>query len=603
MRFDEKFIEELKTKLNIVDVVGGYCNLQKKGGSYWACCPLPGHSERTPSFSVNESGQFYKCFGCGKGGDVIKFIMEMENLDFSEAVKFLCEKARIPLPEPDGKDEEVSRRKMEDKERLYALLRETAFYYVGALKSPACANHRAYVKKRGLESVVRPFGIGASPDFDGLPKYLRQKGYTDEEMLAAGVCQRSAKTQKIFDAEAERLIFPVIDHMNRVLAFGGRALEVKNGFAKYKNTAETVIFNKRRVLYNINVVKKERAEKGALPFVIVVEGYMDTVALYKAGYRNVVASMGTSLTIEQARVIKRYSDVAVICYDGDGAGQKATIRGLEILAENGLEVRVVSLPDNLDPDEIIAQRGKAAYDECLKNALPLIDFKLKLVRDNADVSTVSGRRDYVNKSLQVIRECKDAALQEDLLKKLRDESGITFDALKRDLEKGEVSIDPPEFVTPLEKEEQSRPLPDKKTVEAERFVLASFIENQPYTKNCSPADFDYSSEERKLIADIVATEKMLGHTIEPERLQNFVGEDNLGELGETLNGLDKFPTAAREKMFNDCFKKVARKKINRQIDELTKQASLEENKRDVEKSREIAMQLQQALTKLKELNS
>lgn len=601
MRFDEKFIEELKEKLNIVDIIGSYCQLTKKGSSYWACCPLPGHSERTPSFSVNETGQFYKCFGCGNGGDVIKFIMEIEGLDFFESVKFLCEKAKIPLPESysDEKSAEVSKNRFENKQRLLELMRETALFYVENLLLPQAEPYRNYLKKRKIErGTARAFGIGASLSFDGLPRMLKKKGYSEEEMLAAGVCQKN-KNGALFDAEANRLIFPVIDAFGKVIAFGGRALEVVNGFAKYKNTAETVIFNKRKVLYNINVLKKARQESGSLPFVIMVEGYMDTVALYKAGYKNVVASMGTSLTVEQARLVKRYANTVLICYDGDAAGQKATVRGLEILSENGLEVRVVSLPDGLDPDELINLRGKSAYDKCLNEALPLIDFKLKLVKQESDLTSLGGRRNYINKSLKVIGECNDEFLREELLKKLRDESGITYESLKRDLERGSLSAALPQNSQNLQvNNEVDEKVADKADIAAERFVLCSSIKGRTYA-NELPNSFLYTDKFRSELADYLSAKIMLGKKIEPDKLQEFSGEEGLGELLKILSACDKVDADACEKYYEDCTKGLKIKKIEKEFKSLNERYKNEASTEEREKIAEKLKQLTLALVDLK----
>ncbi len=253
IKFDDKFLDELKSKLNIVDVIGGYCQLARKGGSYWACCPLPGHSEKTPSFAVNEAGQFYKCFGCGRGGDVIKFIMEMESLNFYEAVIFLCDKAHIPLPEDDGKDsaDYTTQKKFADKERLQSLMRDTALFYVAELKTEECAEHRKYLKKRGLTSrEVTAFGIGASPNYDKLPEYLTKKGYTKEEMTLSGAVTHNKERNSYYDALATRLIFPIIDAFGKVIAFGGRKLE-KTDFGKYKNTTDSQLFSKRKKRFTI----------------------------------------------------------------------------------------------------------------------------------------------------------------------------------------------------------------------------------------------------------------------------------------------------------------------------------------------------------------
>ena len=226
--FDDKFIEELKSKINIVDVVSRYCNLQRKGASnHWACCPLPGHTEKTASFTVNEPGQFYHCFGCGKSGDVIKFVQEVETLDFSEAVRFLAESIKMPLPTTSKEDEERAKQLKNKKDRLYQILRETAIFYAKNLRSPKAEHWREYLGKRGITSeMVKTFGIGASLDYDGLPKHLKSLGFYEEEMLEAGVCQRSEKG-KIYDFGAERLIIPIINSLGKVIAFGGRICLLK----------------------------------------------------------------------------------------------------------------------------------------------------------------------------------------------------------------------------------------------------------------------------------------------------------------------------------------------------------------------------------------
>ncbi len=595
IKFDDKFLDELKSKLNIVDVIGGYCQLTRKGGSYWACCPLPGHSEKTPSFAVNEAGQFYKCFGCGRGGDVVKFIMEMESLNFYEAVIFLCDKAHIPLPEDDGKDsaDYTTKKKFADKERLQSLMRDTALFYVAELKTKECAAHRKYLEKRGLTSrEVTVFGIGASPDYDKLPKYLAEKGYTKEEMTLSGAVTHNKERNSYYDALATRLIFPIIDAFGKVIAFGGRKLE-KTDFGKYKNTTDSQLFSKRKTLYNLNILKKEKNKAGTLNYVIMVEGYMDTIALYKAGFKNVVASMGTSLTVEQARLLKRYTDTVLICYDGDKAGQNATIRGLEILRDSGLEVRVVSLPDGLDPDELINERGAGAYQQCLDEALPLIDFKLSAVKAKYDTSTTAGRRKYIDESLKVIAKCDNESLKEDLLKKLRDDSGITFDSLKRDLERGETTAG---ALEPAAENGQTGEFKsnDGGLNVAERFVLASYISGAPYADD-DLSGFEFSNALRSEIAEYVSAKKMLKQNIEADKLKNLAGENDYEELMYILSAEDKVAENARARYYYDCVNLLKEKTLNKKITELKQSFALskdvEERKILAKKISELAFEL------------
>lgn len=606
MKFDDKFLERLRSQLNIVDVVSGYCQLTRKGGSYWACCPLPGHSEKTPSFAVNESGQFYKCFGCGKGGDVIKFVMEIESLSFYEAVKLLCEKAHIPLPEDvDGKDDENTRKRYAQKSRLQSLMRDVALFYVDMLKTPECAAHRKYLEKRGLtKKEVVAFGLGGSPDYDSLVKYLHKKGYTMQEAAEAGAVQRrknrepssggasSDAPSDYFDALAGRLIFPIIDGFGKVIAFGGRMLE-KTDFGKYKNTSDSALFSKRKTLYNLNNLKKEKNLKGKLDYVVMVEGYMDTISLYKAGFKNVVASMGTSLTVEQARMLKRYADVVLICYDGDKAGQNATVRGLEILRDCGLEVRVVCLPDGLDPDEVINRRGANAYAELLKNALPLIDFKLQRVKNAHDLTTVSGKRRFVEESVKVISECDNSALQEELLKKLRDESGITYESLRRDLDKGGNGD------KQTEKSASVGEIPSKDedgdgNVRAERFVLDSYIRNEDYVYG-TPTDFAYTDDFRREIAEYIAAKRMLGASVEQDKLQSLADESNLEELMLIFETVERVEESVRKGYFADCAYFLEKRAAEAELAELKVRYT---NETSVDERRTIAARINELSVKI-----
>lgn len=361
MRFDPKFWEELKAKNNIVDVIGSYVPLQKRGGQYWACCPF--HHEKTPSFAVKEDDGFYHCFGCGVSGDVVKFVQNIESTDFMTAVRILADRAKIEVPNVSEYDDAQAREYKRKKDAALKILLETARFYLSNLYSgdPRADKHLQYIQQRKISpSVARKFGLGASLGFRELPEYLRSLGFSREDMLESGVVSVDTKRgDRLVDSLGGRLIFPIINALDEVVAFGGRVME-KTDFAKYKNTRETIVFNKRKNLYNINLLKKLKREQ-AVNEVIMVEGYMDTISLYQAGFKNVVASMGTSLTVEQARLIRRYTDKVLISYDGDFAGQSADLRGLEILKTENLTVRVVPLPDGKDRRR--GERGRGGVSE------------------------------------------------------------------------------------------------------------------------------------------------------------------------------------------------------------------------------------------------
>lgn len=425
-----EFLEELKSRNNLVQVIQKYIPLERKGRNYWGRCPF--HHEKTPSFAVNEEGQYYKCFGCSASGDVIKFVQEMESVDFMDAVKLLCESCGMRMPEVTRDLGEIAEEKKR-KDRLYQLMKECANYYYRQLHGKEGRDALEYLLNRGLSAeTIKKFSLGYCPDFNGSIAYLKSRGFSPQEMKDAGVA--GDKNGRLYDNLWGRLIYPIVNNFGDVIAFGGRVMEKKPEFAKYKNTAETSIFNKSRNLYGINLLKKFKQEQG-IRNVIVVEGYMDTIALHQAGICNAVASMGTSLTKEQARILSKYTDEVLICYDGDAAGQKATIRGLDILAGEKLNVKVISLPDGLDPDEVIRERGREAYEACVQGALPLIDFKLYCLSREFDLNTIEGKRRYTSEALKVIGELDSVTEQEDCLKTLRKDTGFTLESLKRDLER------------------------------------------------------------------------------------------------------------------------------------------------------------------------
>lgn len=423
---DGNFIEELKGRVDIVDVVSSYVpSLNKKGSKYWGNCPF--HHEKTPSFTVDREQGFYKCFGCGKGGDVITFIMEAEGITFFEAVKLLAERAHIEMPKTLHADNGEFR---ELKERLTSLTRDAARIYHANLSLPEAAAAREYIQKRGITpSSVTKFGLGYSSGYTDIITKLQALGYKREEMLKAGVIQE--REGKFFDAMANRLVFPIIDAFGKVIAFGGRVLG-KTDFAKYKNTDNTLLFVKNRNLYGLNYIKKLRL-KTKVTDLIMVEGYMDTLALVQAGVENVVASMGTSLTEEQAKLARRYVEDIFICYDGDAAGQNATLRGLDILKRHGLKVRVISLPNGEDPDELIKRAGVREFLKYKNAAVELTEYKLLRLKEQHDFATPFGRASYAKESAKIIAELPSAMereIYEDYVAKI---SGINQAVVKAEI--------------------------------------------------------------------------------------------------------------------------------------------------------------------------
>ncbi|MGN0807468.1 MAG: DNA primase [Candidatus Coproplasma sp.] len=564
---DKEFIRTLKEKVNIVEIAESYFSLEKKGGSFWACCPF--HHEKTPSFSINEAGQFYHCFGCGVSGDVIRLVSEMESLEFMGAVKLLAERAQIPLPEmseDDGRAAELKKKK----DTILKILNDCAHFYLNNLSSGKAEPHVNYILKRQIPAnMVRTFGLGASLNFDDLPRFLFSKGYTKQQMLESGVVNEA--NGRLTDAQGGRLVFPIINSYGEVIAFGGRALN-KTNFAKYVNTKDTLVFNKRNNLYNINLVKKLKRTT-TVKAIIMVEGYMDVISLYSAGFKNVVASMGTSLTQEQARLLKRYVDTVFISYDGDSAGQNANLKGMDILKDEGLNVRVVPLPEGLDPDDVIKQQGTEGYQKCLDSAMPLIDYKLKIVMKKYDVSDTVDKRSCIAEALEVVKTADSETEKEELLKQLRAQTGVSLEALKRDL-----NAKRPEKPT---KKEQPAPTQKKDTADviqrASRFIIAGFLFGEDYAKDVDISSINFASDVHIIIAKYIRSKQMMEEPVRLSELFDFFDADSpeYEELSRILDYADGSGLGGEvgEKYFNDCILKLKINAIDNEIATLTKSLS------------------------------
>lgn len=560
---DQEFLRTLKEKVNIVEVAESYFSLDKRGASYWACCPF--HHEKTPSFAINEAGQFYHCFGCGESGDVIRLVSEMESLDFMGAVKMLAERANIPMPETaanDGRTAEMKRKRDE----LLKILNETAHFYLDNLGSGKADAHVNYILKREIPpAMVRTFGLGASLNFTDLPRFLLSKGHSRQDIIDSGVVNEAEG--RLTDAQGGRLVFPIINSYNEVIAFGGRALK-KVPFGKYVNTRETLIFNKRKNLYNINLLKKLKRSQ-AVKEVIMVEGYMDTLSLYQAGFKNVVASMGTSLTQDQARLIKRYVDTVYISYDGDGAGQSANLRGLDILKGEGLNVKVVPLPEGLDPDDVIKQRGAEGYRACLDAAMPLIDYKIEVLKRGFDLNKSEDKRKYISEALAIIRTADSETEREELLKQLRDRTGVSFGALKRDLENVSAPAKVAEAAPPAQRLKDTSDAVKK----ASRFVLSAFLFGADYARNTDIGEVNFSDDVHALIAKYIKSKRLMDEPVRLSELFEFFDEktpeyDELNRILDYSEG-GGFKGEVAEKYFFDCLKKMRLSEVDEKISALT----------------------------------
>jgi len=551
----EEFLTELKARNDIVDVIAGYISLKRNGEDYWACCPF--HHEKTPSFVVHRRDQYYHCFGCGASGTVINFVQKYESLDFMDAVRLLAKRAGIEVPVQSGADAEEAIKRKKQKDEAEKIMLATARFYRDNLYSGKAEKHVEYLINRGIQpSTIKKFGFGASLDFSSLPAYLSDLGFSREDILRAGVCSPNKKSGGLYDFEAERVIVPIINAMDEVIAFGGRLLDVKSGMGKYKNTRETILFNKSRTLFNLNMIKRLKQEK-RIDNLIMVEGYMDAITLYQAGFKNVVASMGTSLTPDQARMVKRYSENVLVSYDGDAAGQHANLRGMEIFKKAGLNVKVVPLPKGEDPDDVIRNRGAEFYQDCLNKAMPLIDYKIYSLDNSYDITVSEGKREYVNEALKIIRAESESTLKEELIQNLSRRTGYSVKALNDDLS---LAPAPPseEGDKAAEKEapspEWAKGLP-RNVVESTRFLLAAKLFNMPYAKDYKLNPDMFLSDVQRRIAEFIVRCEESGRKIRAGDLIDEIPEDDkeLGAIFDLYVG-DKLLGANSDRYFADCIK-------------------------------------------------
>ncbi|MBP2033052.1 DNA primase [Clostridium algifaecis] len=411
----EDVIQKVKDENDIVDVISESVKLKRSGRNYIGLCPF--HHEKTPSFSVSQDKQIYKCFGCGEAGNVITFTMKIRNLSFPEAVKLLADRVNIDIDF--YRNENKSRKN--SFEKLYKLNVEAARYFFSCLNKNETA--KSYLLNRGITvKTIRKFGLGYSVDsWNAMLKYLKEKGFTELDMLSDGLIIKSQKGN-YYDRFRNRVIFPVFNYSGKVIGFGGRVLN--DSKPKYLNSPETSLFKKGTNLYGLNFAIKNNSSR----MFIMVEGYMDCISLHQYGITNTVASLGTALTAGQAKLMKRYVDKVIISYDADTAGQMATLRSLNILKNAGLDVRVLLIPEGKDPDEFIRNNGKDAFITLISNALPLIDYRIQSVRKEFESKSPDNTIKYVDRVLEILIDL-DPIEREMYIKKLSEETGIRIQAL------------------------------------------------------------------------------------------------------------------------------------------------------------------------------
>ena len=424
VRYSEELIEEIRNSNDIVDVISQYVILKRSGRNFFGLCPF--HKEKSPSFSVSPDKQIFHCFGCGIGGNVIHFVSKIENLDFKETIELLANRANIALPTLDNSQQDNKRAIL--KSKVYEINEIAAKFYHENLYKPTSKEAQNYIKKRKLDNrTLKSFLIGYSGTFDELYRVLKSRGYTEEEILASSLVNKT-DNGRFVDRFRRRLMIPIQDTTGRFIAFGGRVLD--DSKPKYINSPENIVYSKGRNLFGLNIAKKGDTKK-----IIIVEGYMDAISLYQRGITNVVASLGTALTEQQGRLLRKNSEQVIIGYDADGAGQAATLRGLEILQNMGCDIRVLQIYGAKDPDEFIIKYGPERFQKCVDNAISLVEFKVKILKQNLNIENVNDKIKFLNEIAKILAKVDNNMEKEIYIDKISEEYGISKEAIYGEVNK------------------------------------------------------------------------------------------------------------------------------------------------------------------------
>jgi DNA primase len=571
VKYGEEIIERVQSLNDIVEIISNYVPLRRAGKTFKSVCPF--HQERTPSFIVNPERQIFHCFGCGAGGDVFSFLMKYENITFPEALKQLAERARVPLPEPnrDEKKESLAG-------KLFEINEAASQYYRNNFEAESGKAARLYMEKRGFKpQELAEFGVGyASPEWRGLSDFLAKKGFAEEILLRSGLVVKSAQGS-CYDLLRGRVIFPIRNAQGKVVAFGGRVLT--QDLPKYINSPETEIFRKRREFYGLNLAKRHIPEE---PRMFIVEGYLDQIRLYAAGFRNTVATLGTALTDEHVRILKRYVQEAVLVYDGDKAGESASLRGMEIFLKEGLSVKLLALPPGLDPDDLVRKSGAAEFEKLSRGAQDLFDFKLAALLKKYDRGDSLGLLKITGEFLDTFAVIPNAVLLDRYVNRLAAVLGVQADSIRKELAKLKARKTEPGSSGGMEEKKDQPP----GTASEEEFMLLGLLLLDPGRLEKVLEEItvdDFTSEEARRV---FLTLKTLFDDGEKITFASFLGglrDEALKTrlLRVTFFEMDEF---ARAKASADCVRRIKLKKLEKEKADLERkiaQAEAEGRQQDL----------------------
>ncbi len=567
--YSEELIEEIRSSNDIVDVISQYVILKRSGRNFFGLCPF--HKEKSPSFSVSPDKQIFHCFGCGVGGNVIHFVSKIENLGFKDTLEMLANRVNIQLPELDGYDSDENAKL---KSRLYELNQATATFYHENLYKPSSKEAQEYIKKRKLDNnTLKSFLIGYSGVFDELYTYLKSKGFSENEILASGLVNKN-ENGRFIDRFRRRLMFPIQDVRNRVIAFGGRVLD--DSKPKYINSAENLVYSKGRHLFGLNLAKNSQKKN-----LIIVEGYMDCISLYQRGITNVVASLGTALTEAQGRLLRKHSEQVIIGYDADGAGQAATIRGMEILQNLGCDIRILQIEGAKDPDEFVVKYGPERFNKYVENAISLIEFKIKILKKDLNLENANDKIKFLKEIAKLLSKVNSDLEKEIYLDKISKTYNISKDAVQAEINKllyadskGEKVLEKP-FKSFAKKEEPKEAVSeiDKKREDMIIYLLITYPDKSfNRIKNTIRMEDIQSETNRKII-------KKLYEELEKGDINNILDKFEETEEVNYLSGImaQDFEIVDEQKAIDDIINIYTKKKLINKRNEILKKLEAPES--------------------------
>ena len=596
--YNDDVIREVRDNNNIVDVISQYVELKRAGSSYKGLCPF--HNEKTPSFMVSPSKQMFRCFGCGEGGDVISFLMKYDNIDFTDALKVLADRANISLDESKNEvDDEYKRLK----NRIYELNRDAAFYYYNNLLTNKVAYD--YILQRGIDrKTIKAFGLGYSLNsWDGLLKHLKSKTYSEQEIEKAGLIIKQKDGTRYYDRFRNRIMFPIINTKGNVIGFGGRVTD--DSHPKYLNSPDTPVFLKGMNLYGLNTAKKySRNNK-----IILVEGYMDVISLYQSSINYCVASLGTALTPNQAQLLKRYSNEVYICYDSDNAGINATDKAIEILKEQEVNAKVITLPNGKDPDEYVNKFGKNDFESLIDKSLNYIDFKIYLKKRKYNLKTVDGRIGFTREIVHILNQVNSPIEIDAYINKISTETNISVQAIKDEISgigdeyNRSVAAKDKYINTNYRYNNKDKISPVKYSLEpghliAEKKLLNLIINNYDIYLNINELfrPYDFLNDIFREIADIVYNIYENSSELNKEDILSKFKQADLDKAKEVLEDDFSKDYDDKIKIAKDYIKRITYYKLKIKKDQIKDELKLIESKKDkakgdVEKFKELCSEI------------